>query len=117
MHNQAGMGMRHSAYHINEKTDPRVQVEAALVTIFVNRLALNVLKNQIRFSGRSNACVNQFGDVRMRKLSQNSSFALESSGASLGGNGETQKLDGDVPFEPAVATRSEPDAAHPALSE
>jgi hypothetical protein len=89
MNDEIGMGQGDSASHIEEKTDARIHVEAAFIGVFINMVSFHVFENQIRFSIGSDSGIDQFRDVRMRKLAENPAFPREPFRTACRGNRKT----------------------------
>ena len=75
-----------------------------------------MLEDEVRLPIRSHAGVNQFGDMRMRKLAENSAFALEPL-RTASGYRKMQELYCDTPLETAIAALRQPHAAHATLAD
>ena len=72
------MGVRNCAKNIQKDLDSSLHAQTALVAILINLFPLHMFKNEIGLSTSSHAGVNQFRDVRMRQLAENSAFPPES---------------------------------------
>jgi hypothetical protein len=117
MDNQVGMGVGHSAEHINEQTDARFYAEPVVVAVFINALSLDMLENEIWFAFRSDTGIDQFRDMWMPELTKYSAFADKALQAAACRNRKMQKLDCYPPLEAAVTALRQPYAPHPALAD
>ena len=78
MNNQVGMGFGHGAQHVEKKPDSAVHVELVFLAILVDGHSVNIFKDEIRGAVGRDAGIQQFGDMRMSKSAEDSSFAFES---------------------------------------
>src|ERR1700687_4953822 len=74
-----------------------------------------MLEYEIRLPVR-HACVHQFGNMRMRKLAENSAFALEPL-LTTSRYREMQELYRHTPLETAITALRQPNTPHPTLTD
>src|SRR6185437_1236391 len=110
------MCMSNGAQYIEEQANSVVDVQFLTVAIADDRLPVNIFQDQIRFPVGGYSCIEQFRNVRMRQLGENSSFAFEPLDSALCSNGQVQELDRNMPFEMAIAAFGQPHGPHAALA-
>ncbi len=103
--------------HVEEEAKPRLDAETAAVAVAIYRLALDVLEDEIRLSGRRHSGVEEARDVGIGKARENAPLAPEAFLAGAADEARVQELDGGVALELAVAAASQPYVAHSALAD
>src|SRR6516165_1706275 len=104
MDDQIGMCLCYCTEHIEEKPDSCVHIEPVAVAVFVDLLSFYMFENEIWFTIRSHARIDQFCDVGIGKTAENLSFALESLSSALCNHSEIQKLHRYSSLEAPIAT-------------
>src|SRR5262249_6653440 len=117
MNDQVGMGLRHGAEDVEKQSDSSVQIQPALVAVFVDVFSLNIFEHEIRLALLRHARIAQFGNVGMCQPAKNGALALEPFNSPSVSEREIQKFDGDEAVEAPVAALCKPHAAHPALTD
>src|SRR5580700_4406394 len=110
------MRMGYRAHNIEKKPNARVHVELLLVTILIDRQSFDIFKDEIGFSIGCHASIHQFCDMRMSELTENLALTRKPLDAYSRGHRKSQKLDRYATIEAAIASLSQPHAAHPALA-
>src|ERR1700733_13698713 len=103
MDNQIRMSVRHRGQHIQKQTNARLQMQLMLVTILIDRRAINVFEDEIRLAIGGNAGIEEFGNVRMSEPAKDAAFAFESFFSRAPGERYTHELHRRLPVESAVA--------------
>src|SRR5688572_5736244 len=116
MQDQPAMGVRHGAEHLQEQSHSRFDRKTARVAPDVDRLALNVLKDNVRLS-RTDPSIYQVSDVPMRKFREGIGFEAQPFRAAAAERSEVQQLDRGLSFVAPVTTLGEPHAPHATLAE
>jgi hypothetical protein len=111
------MGMSDGRSDVEKEADAAVNTELVMIAVLVNWFAFDMLENQIGLASFVDACINEFGDVRMSKLAENAPLALETFDATACGDRKMQELDRYEPLEAAIASLRQPDASHASLPE
>ena len=116
MQDESAVGMRHGAEHLQEQPHASVDSETSRVAPDVDRLAFNVLKDNVRLS-RTDPSIDQVSDVPMRKFRERIGFEAQPFRAAAAERSEVQQLDRGLSFVTPVTAPGKPHAAHAALSE
>ena len=80
-------------------------------------MTVDVLEHEIRLAGGRHTGIDEMRDSRMGQPREDIAFALESFFAGTTDQRDVEQLDRGAPFEPAVASFGEPDAAGSALAD
>src|SRR5262249_4308596 len=115
MHDQVGVRVRHCIEHILEKPDPRLNMQLAHVAVAINRLALNVLQNEIGLARSRYSSVQKIRNVGMREPPEYGAFPLKAFLASVANQSDIQELDSRTPREPSIGPLGQPDTSHSPL--
>src|SRR5882757_1380313 len=105
----------HSIQHLQKETYPGMNIEATLIAITVNLLAVDILQHKIGLAGVGYTGVDQFGDMRISEKRENPAFASETILSFFSQQRDVQKLQRHTPIEPSVVAPGKPHAAHAAL--
>ena len=74
---EIGVRVRDGRQHVEEQPHARLDVEAAVVAVAIDVLALDVLEHEIRLPAGGDAGVDQPRDVRVREAREDAAFAPE----------------------------------------
>ena len=112
---EVSVGVRHGIGDLEEQLQAAGDVEPARVGMAVDRLALDVLEDEIRLAGAGHACVEQAGDVRMRQPRQRGAFAAGTRRSPAGvERDQVQELDRGGPSKRPSSRRASHTAPHAA---
>ena len=96
--------------------NPASNVELALITGAVDRLAFDVLQHKVGLSTGSYACIQQLGDVWIGEPRQDCAFSFESLAAATHQT-RAQKLHCRFALESPVISFRKPHRTHAAMSD
>ena len=114
MNDQIRVRVSNGSENIEVKTNARIHIQCVSIAVFVDRFSFDVFENKIRLAACRHARVDQFGDVTMRELAENSALPPEPFRGALCRQSEIEELDRRAPLEAAIAAFCEPDTAHAA---
>src|SRR5215471_4671309 len=87
------------------------------IAIMVDRITLDIFKDDIRLSRGTYARIQQFCDIRMREAGNDCSFAPEAFLAAMAHESSAQKFHGRFALKSSVAAFGEPNASHASLAD
>ena len=99
MNDQVLMGMTNRATKVYKQPEAVIQGEFVGLSPFSNRLAIDILHDNVRRTVIHLSAIKQIRDVRMIQRSQYLSFTLKSLGQSVRKHTGANDLDGDTVFK------------------
>ena len=95
MDDQVLMRVLDGGADVDEQLEPLAEVELSLIAVLIERLAFDVLHDQVRLAILRLACIDQARDVRMIEARENLPLGTEAH-AEIGGGRAIDNFDGDL---------------------
>src|SRR5579872_2557613 len=116
MNDQMRVRVCNGSENIEVKTNARIHIQCVSIAVFVDRFSFDVFENKIRLAACRHTRVDQFGNVRMCELAENSALPPEPFRGALCRQSEIKELDRHAPLEAAITAFCEPDTPHATLA-
>ncbi len=117
MDDQVGVGAGHGIEHRQEQFDPRPWPEAAVVRVFVDPFALDVLEDEVGLADLGDPRIEQFADVGMVEPGQHGALEHEPLFGRAADQRQVEQLDRHLTLIATVVAAGQPDRAHATLAQ